>query len=72
MIRDESCMGGWCAVRQRCPYYRPGDALSEPVERMCMPGQEVREVVEARKRHESSVGADLRSVMVARGGHWQP
>lgn len=32
-----SCMGGWCAVRDRCGHYRPGDRMAEPVERMCDP-----------------------------------
>ena len=32
-----SCMGGWCAVRDTCALYRPGDPET-PVERLCAPG----------------------------------
>ena len=41
-----SCMGGWCAVRERCGHYRPGDQMSQPVERMCDPRDSAREMFE--------------------------
>lgn len=36
MSQPRSCMGGWCAVRERCASYgAPGYAI----ERRCQPGQ---------------------------------
>lgn len=32
---NSSCMGGFCQVRGKCANYRPGDAYSIPVERIC-------------------------------------
>lgn len=29
-----ACMGGWCAVRDRCYHHQQGDR-AHPVERMC-------------------------------------
>ena len=33
------CMGGWCSMRDKCDYYRPGAAESGHVfERLCTAG----------------------------------
>lgn len=32
------CMGGWCHLRDKCLYYRPGVLTSQPYERLCEPG----------------------------------
>ena len=44
-----SCMGGWCAIRERCGHYRPGDRMAEPIERMCNTHDSPREMFEAGK-----------------------
>ncbi|CAB4126106.1 hypothetical protein UFOVP73_31 [uncultured Caudovirales phage] len=31
------CMGGWCTLRERCEYYRPGLESGTLFERLCMP-----------------------------------
>jgi hypothetical protein len=33
-----ACMGGWCAVRDRCTYYQAQDRRY-PIERLCEPKQ---------------------------------
>lgn len=35
----KACMGGWCAIRDRCPLYNAPDRRS-PAERLCMPGMD--------------------------------
>ncbi len=32
------CMGGWCALRDRCPHHEPTGR--KPAERLCVPGQD--------------------------------
>lgn len=34
-----ACMGGWCALRDRCPHFHADDR-SEPAERLCPPRQD--------------------------------
>ena len=38
-MSTQACMGGWCAKRAHCANYHATDR-SEPVERLCMPGQD--------------------------------
>jgi len=35
----QSCMGGWCTQRDRCPNYHAADR-TEPSERLCQPGHD--------------------------------
>ena len=39
-----ACMGGWCVKRDKCPHY--GAQSREPVERLCLPGQDGRRLVD--------------------------
>lgn len=32
------CMGGWCAQRERCLHYRPGEPGGVVIERLCEAG----------------------------------
>lgn len=44
-MTPRACMGGWCALRDRCPHHNEADR-SNPAERLCLPGQDgVRESI---------------------------
>lgn len=34
----ESCMGGWCRIRSRCPNHAAASPDAEPAERLCERG----------------------------------
>lgn len=38
-MRFVPCMGGFCALRERCAHYH-AEARWEPSERLCRPGQD--------------------------------
>lgn len=35
----KACMGGFCAVRERCPHYQ-SEQQGEPSERLCLRGED--------------------------------
>lgn len=35
----DSCMGGWCRVRDNCPNYAAASLDAEPAERLCEPDE---------------------------------
>ena len=35
-----ACMGGWCAIRDRCENHHVDAGLVTPAERLCIPGQD--------------------------------
>lgn len=39
-IPPQSCMGGWCAKRDRCPHFHAATPWRTPVERLCAPGRD--------------------------------
>lgn len=39
MNETTACMGGWCALRDRCQHFHADDR-SEPAERLCPPTQD--------------------------------
>lgn len=40
------CMGGWCGKRDKCPHYQ-ADSDEQPRERMCIPGRDGWQTVNA-------------------------
>ena len=36
----ESCAGGWCKLRDRCPHYHAGNEQRHPSERLCLPNRD--------------------------------
>lgn len=40
-----SCMGGWCAKREKCPHY--GQNGPQPAERLCLKGSDGVRLVDA-------------------------
>jgi hypothetical protein len=36
----QSCMGGWCRKRERCPNYHAASESQVPDERICAPGRD--------------------------------
>ncbi len=36
----QSCLGGWCALRDHCPHYHATTASHDPSERLCYPGED--------------------------------
>lgn len=39
-MREISCMGGFCHLRERCRYYWAGREGLKPYERLCRPGED--------------------------------
>jgi hypothetical protein len=39
MTDAQSCMGGWCSIRNKCPHYNSA-YRQEPADRLCIPGSD--------------------------------
>ena len=55
----KACMGGFCAVRERCPHYQ-SEQRAEPSERLCLRGEDGWQATE-----NSSGGTVRRNVLYA-------
>ena len=43
---SHGCQGGWCALRDKCPMYRPGLGFKD-ADRLCLPGRDGHRLVES-------------------------
>jgi hypothetical protein len=66
----QSCMGGWCTKRQRCPNYHAATPGQRPEERLCLPGEDGIGIDQPVRLHSAAGTWEREPGLMAAAGIW--